>query len=344
MKSTHCQKPDDKTIPKSTTKASGTRWMDQWRVMEILFKNYGAYINHLEQLSFINSQALKWPETEVYVKKIATRITWPSKSSLYNKIIRKLSKYIIAKSSIKALNNNYCKATVSIFANMESRFQDQLNSLQFLKIRFHYLKHKTWATEIINEFDDKQINIANHFTEICYQKNGCNLNVINEEWQVLKSFVLPLIANNKNSTYLEVWKRVFVNIETKKIIFELWLFLPFTNAKLERMFLRMLVAYESGSGWQVFTKISSKCWSSSGLHSWSYTLMIFLMISVILLSILMMLLSILSVIRHLISGNNLNWLLNFSLIYKTMVCNGVLTPQQNYPLPLTPPPLSPKIF
>ena len=190
---------------------------------------------------------------------------------------------------------------------MESRFQDQLNSLQFLKIRFHYLKHKTWATEIINEFDDKQINIANHFTEICYQKNGCNLNVINEEWQVLKSFVLPLIANNKNSTYLEVWKRVFVNIETKKIIFELWLFLPFTNAKLERMFLRMLVAYESGSGWQVFTKISSKCWSSSGLHSWSYTLMIFLMISVILLSILMMLLSILSVVRHLISGNNLGY-------------------------------------
>ena len=201
---------------------------------------------------------------------------------------------------------------------MESRFQDQLNSLQFLKIRFHYLKHKTWATEIINEFDDKQINIANHFTEICYQKNGCNLNVINEEWQVLKSFVLPLIANNKNSTYLEVWKRVFVNIETKKIIFELWLFLPFTNAKLERMFLRMLVAYESGSGWQVFTKISSKCWSSSGLHSWSYTLMIFLMISVILLSILMMLLSILSVIRHLISGNNLNWLLNLNLIYETL--------------------------
>ena len=66
--STHCQKPDDKTIPKSTTKASGTRWMDQWRVMEILFKNYGAYINHLEQLSFINSQALKWPETGICQK------------------------------------------------------------------------------------------------------------------------------------------------------------------------------------------------------------------------------------------------------------------------------------
>ena len=49
-----------------------------------------------------------------------------------------------------------------------------------------------------------------------------------------------------------------------------------------------------------------------------YTLMIFLtMLSVILLSTLI-LLSILSVIGHLISGNNLNWLLNLNLIYETL--------------------------
>ena len=47
--------------------------------------------------------------------------------------------------------------------------------------------------------------------------------------------------------------------------------------------------------------------------------MTFLMIlSVILLSMLMILLSILSVIRHLICGNNLNWLLNLNLISKTL--------------------------
>ena len=45
-----------------------------------------------------------------------------------------------------------------------------------------------------------------------------------------------------------------------------------------------------------------------------YTLMIY----VILLSMLMILLSILSVIRHLICGNNLNWLLNLNLIYETL--------------------------
>ena len=55
------------------------------------------------------------------------------------------------------------------------------------------------------------------------------------------------------------------------------------------------------------------------LHFFYYTLMTFLMmLSVILLSILMILLSILSVIRHLICGNNLNWLLNLNLIYETL--------------------------
>ena len=55
------------------------------------------------------------------------------------------------------------------------------------------------------------------------------------------------------------------------------------------------------------------------LHFSYYTLMTFLMmLSVILLSMLMILLSILSVIRHLICGNNLNWLLNLNLIYKTL--------------------------
>ena len=55
------------------------------------------------------------------------------------------------------------------------------------------------------------------------------------------------------------------------------------------------------------------------LHFSYYALLIFLtMLSVILLSMLMILLSIVSVIRHLICGNNLNWLLNFNLIYETL--------------------------
>ena len=49
--------------------------------------------------------------------------------------------------------------------------------------------------------------------------------------------------------------------------------------------------------------------------------MIFLaMLSVILRSMLMIPFSILSVIRHLVCGSILNWLLNLNLIYKTLGC------------------------
>ena len=55
------------------------------------------------------------------------------------------------------------------------------------------------------------------------------------------------------------------------------------------------------------------------LHFSYYTLMTFLMmLSVILLSMLMIILCTICVIRHLICGNNYNWLLNLNLIYKKL--------------------------
>ena len=55
------------------------------------------------------------------------------------------------------------------------------------------------------------------------------------------------------------------------------------------------------------------------LYFSSYTLMTFLMmLSVILLSMLMILLSTLNVNMRFSCGNNLNWLLNLNLIYKTL--------------------------
>ena len=61
-----------------------------------------------------------------------------------------------------------------------------------------------------------------------------------------------------------------------------------------------------------------------------YTLIAFLMmLSVILLSMLMILPSILSVIRHLTCGNNLNWLLDFNLIFETLLArSGLLISMQ----------------
>ena len=55
------------------------------------------------------------------------------------------------------------------------------------------------------------------------------------------------------------------------------------------------------------------------LHFSCYTLLTFLtMLSVKLLSMLMILLSMLNLIRHLICGSNLDWLLNLNLIYETL--------------------------
>ena len=55
------------------------------------------------------------------------------------------------------------------------------------------------------------------------------------------------------------------------------------------------------------------------LHFSYYTLMTFLMmLPATLLFMLMILLSILSVIRHLVCGSKLNWLLNLNLIYQTL--------------------------
>ena len=62
----------------------------------------------------------------------------------------------------------------------------------------------------------------------------------------LKTYVTPIRNNSPKVTYLEIWKHVFSseNIikECKNVIhiFEILLITPFSNAKLERMFSRML--------------------------------------------------------------------------------------------------------
>ena len=149
----------------------------------------------------------------------------------------KLSKY---ESSIKVVNNHYHKA---IFLFLTTWNEDLKQSPVF-KNMVLLLETQTWPTENINEFGDKEmIKIANHSRDLL-SKNSCNLNLISEEWQVLKKFMVPLINNYKNSTYLEFWKRVFLSIKTKKEccimlhMFKLLLAIPFTNVKLERMFSR----------------------------------------------------------------------------------------------------------
>ena len=76
--------------------------------------------------------------------------------------------------------------------------------------------------------------------------NGCDIGEIQREWMTLKTYVIPIRNNSPKVKYLEIWEHVFSNEniieECKNVlhIFEILLITPFSNAKLERMFSRML--------------------------------------------------------------------------------------------------------
>ena len=58
--------------------------------------------------------------------------------------------------------------------------------------------------------------------------------------------MVPLVKNNKALPYLGIWKQVFTSSELNSeyenvlYLFEILFVMPFTNAKVERMFSRML--------------------------------------------------------------------------------------------------------
>ena len=87
--------------------------------------------------------------------------------------------------------------------------------------------------------------LVDQFREILRKRN-CVIDLSNTECQVLKNFMVPLIKNNKVLPYLDIWKQVFTNSKLKSEcknvlhLFEILFVMPFTNAKLERMFSRML--------------------------------------------------------------------------------------------------------
>ena len=87
--------------------------------------------------------------------------------------------------------------------------------------------------------------MVDHFREILLKKN-CKIGLLNAEWQVLKSFMVPLIKNNKAFPCLDIWKQTFTNSELKSEckdvlhLLEILFVMTFTNAKLERIFSQML--------------------------------------------------------------------------------------------------------
>lgn len=77
------------------------------------------------------------------------------------------------------------------------------------------------------------------------ERNGCKVELIPTQWDVLKSRVCDMLVSVREVNYLDVWSKIFTNTPLKGEcvdvlhIINLLLITPFTNAKVERMFSRM---------------------------------------------------------------------------------------------------------
>ena len=129
---------------------------------------------------------------------------------------------------------------------MEKRFSD-LRASSVFKHTTSVLDVSVWplASDDDNSFGDAAVDELLGLFKDLPQQNGCDVGMVLTEWDTLKAFVLPLIASNKETGYLGIWKRVFTNdfVKTECVniihLIEILFMIIFTNAKVERMLSRM---------------------------------------------------------------------------------------------------------
>ena len=153
-----------------------------------------------------------------------------------------IKKFQISKNNVK---ENYIEAIWNITACMKEGSSNLYESPLFKHI-ICMLDVYTWPTASSAEkFGDQEITeMTNYFANL-FSTGPTQVDKISQEWLVLKSYMLPIISNNKKKYYLDTWKIVFSNEAIVKEcwnildIFKLFLICPFTNAKLEHMFSHM---------------------------------------------------------------------------------------------------------
>ena len=103
-----------------------------------------------------------------------------------------------------------------------------------------------WPKDDLNlsVYGEKEIDaLFKHFSPLL-SNDGCNVDKIMAEWDLLKLEVNTLISGWCVIKYFYVWQRLFTSTgresnENVLHLIELLLIMPTTNAKLERMFSRM---------------------------------------------------------------------------------------------------------
>ena len=125
----------------------------------------------------------------------------------------KLCKYEI---TIAQARDIYSSAIMIICSKVEAKFSSLLDSVIYKNIPL-LLETSAWPKDDLANFGDKEINkLSDHFNALL-EKNGCDVQSINEVWIHLKLFILPILQNNQKESYLELWHCSFANTELMSV-------------------------------------------------------------------------------------------------------------------------------
>ena len=173
------------------------------------------------------------------LKKLFQEIEKKDDSYFYQGI--KFVRYEAAKQSV---SNHYEFTIASITDSIKNRFEE-LSSLPLFKNLVSLLDVSSWPKELSDFGSAKIESLKAHFSQLL-SNNSCDIGEIQCEWMTLKTYVIPIQNNSPKVKYLGIWERVFSNeniIEECQNVLHIFEILPitsFSNAKLERMFSRML--------------------------------------------------------------------------------------------------------
>ena len=147
--------------------------------------------------------------------------------------------------SSEKIKKSYEEIISCLSAKLNARFEDLKTNPVFQSI-IVILDCNRWPRDdlTLSTFAEKEIDaLTKHFSPLL-SKNGCLVEKIVSEWDILKLEVRTLISGCREVKYLDVWQRVFTVLDRSSYenvlhLIELLLITPTTNAKLERMFSRM---------------------------------------------------------------------------------------------------------
>ena len=120
-----------------------------------------------------------------------------------------LSKYELTIERAKAV---YTSAISTICTKVEQRFSSFTESVAFSNIPM-LLDTSSWPRNDSFSFGNCEIDeLTDHYLALL-EKNGCDVSKIPNEWTRLKTYIYPLLHNSPDQSYLEVWRRTFINGE-----------------------------------------------------------------------------------------------------------------------------------